>query len=231
MNATAGSGWKWLEVRTIIGLHLKRFRNIHNLRLTRAADGLLGETCADLCLWVSDFFLRVLWDCVAQDLVPVETVCERHLLVQGCTVAASRKHWGYREAQSNLRAKQIRRRFAGQANGIPWEVGAHADGVPNWQARGPGMVSVCCSRWPSPWSITGADFVGLGRVELSDAGRRTPAVGRWGHPGWCVLFCCHGQRHWPHACANFGRFWWASSLSNCYQIRHHWRRELHRCPG
>jgi len=45
MNATTGSGWKWLEVRNIIGIHLKQFRNIHNLRLTRAADGLLGDLC------------------------------------------------------------------------------------------------------------------------------------------------------------------------------------------
>ena len=38
------------------------------------------------------------------------------------------------------------------------------------------MVSVCCSRWPSSWSTTGADFGGLGRVELSDAGRRKSAA-------------------------------------------------------
>ena len=80
MNATAGSGWKWLEVRSIIGLHLKRFRNIHNLRLMRAADGLLGSKL----LLVSVRLLPAgLVRCIgrniivpAKDLVPMETVCE-----------------------------------------------------------------------------------------------------------------------------------------------------------
>ena len=117
----------------------------------------------------------------------METVCEWPVLVQACKVGASRKHGSDCEAQANLFAKQIRRRYAGQTNRIHWEVGAHADGIPTWQARGPGMVSACCSRRPSPWPITGADFSGLGRFDFI-VGRRTwtSDVGLRNHPGWCV---------------------------------------------
>ena len=119
----------------------------------------------------------------------METVCEWPVLVQACKVGASRKHGSDCDDQANLFAKQIRRRYAGQTNRrIHWEVGAHADGILNWQARGPGMVSACCSRWPSPWPITGADFSGLGRFDFI-VGRRTwtSDVGLRSHPGWRVL--------------------------------------------